>query len=338
MKKRYLLLLVLALMTLLAGCSMPEEKLNFDIDKDTAVSMVKSIVDTYDGVSDLEYDYYINDGSDLEKSAVSGFRAAQTTDHVGGFVSYDTSGDKVTLKNGARGNILCSVICKYENRDVKVTVSFVQNRAFEVQKEQMKKDLEENANYNGVDTMTLLQYYFADYGYDLTDEDTFLSQYVIDQFNMYPYTPDECEVSAVYSTKELISKAGINTAIGMGVVFCVLIFIAFIIYLLRFVPKLLGTEIAGEKGEAKNAKKTKTDKKNKPIEKGIAETKKVLEKTLAEKSAAAPSENLVNDAQLVAVITAAISAYIESSSGTVKGPVMTDSKDKLVVRSIRKVR
>ena len=41
--------------------------------------------------------------------------------------------------------------------------------------------------------------------------------------------------------------------------------------------------------------------------------------------------------QVFGVSTPEENAYIDSTSGT-RGPVMTDSKDKLVVRSIRRVR
>lgn len=333
MKKRYLLLFVLALMTLLSGCSMPEEELNYNIDKDTAVVIVKSIVQTYDDIPDAEYDYYVSNGDNLDKSAASGFRAAQTTDHVGAFVYLDTTEANVEFKNGARGNILCSVVCQYENRPVKVTVSFVENKDFEYQKSIMRKQLEEAAVMNNVEVKDIIDYFFAGEGYDSSDEEAFLSQYVTKQYQMFSITPDECEVSPIYSKAELMKKAAVNTGIGMGVVFAVLIFIAFIIYLLRFVPVLLGTEKASDKGEKKN-------KKDKAATTTAAKKPAAApSKTKAEKKPDAAGENLVNDSQLVVVITAAINAYIDSTSGTAsRGPVTTDSKDKLVVRSIRRVR
>ena len=110
----------------------------------------------------------------------------------------------------------------------------------------------------------------------------------------------------------------------------ILVFIAFIIYLLRFVPVLLGTEKASEKVEKKKAKKADSKTVAKKETPSASQSK-------VEKKPAAADDNLVNDSQLVAVITAAINAYIDSTSGT-RGPVMTDSKDKLVVRSIRRVR
>ena len=326
MKKRFLLLLVLTLLFALTGCS-DEEALNFDINKEAAINYVKAVVNSYNEVSDFEYDYYINDGLPLEKTAVSGFRAAQTTDNVGAFKGFDTTEDNVTFTNGARGNVLCSIICKYENRDVKVTVSFTENRAYNVYKDKVLEQLNSYATQNGVGVMDYIKYYYADYGYDMTNEESFIAGYIIDQYQQYPFNADECEVSPVYSKSELIEKAGINTAIGMGVVFAVLIFIAFIIYLLRFVPMLLTREITPEKNqEKKDARSTE-------------EKKVVVSPAKSEQPKAAGGE-LVGDAQLVAVITAAINAYIEGTAGAAgtRGPVTTDSKDKLIVRSIRRVR
>ena len=48
---------------------------------------------------------------------------------------------------------------------------------------------------------------------------------------------ESMDVSAHYSTGEILEKAGLNTVLGMGTVFVVLIFISFIIYLLGYIPK-----------------------------------------------------------------------------------------------------
>ena len=110
---------------------------------------------------------------------------------------------------------------------------------------------------------------------------------------------------------ELMKQAGMNTLLGMGTVFVVLIFISFIISLFKFLPALF-------------AKKPK-----------IEDLKKEESKPAAPAKAATPAPaagNLMNDAELVAVITAAIYAA-EGQAGN--GAV---SKDKLVVRSIRRAR
>ena len=106
-------------------------------------------------------------------------------------------------------------------------------------------------------------------------------------------------VSAHYTTGEILKKAGLNTILGMGTVFVVLIFISFIISLFKFIPAI----------------------QNKFSKKPQAETKK-------ETSAAAPAPVEVvpatDDSELIAVISAAIAA----SEGT--------STDGFVVRSIKR--
>lgn len=102
----------------------------------------------------------------------------------------------------------------------------------------------------------------------------------------------------VLSTGEILQKAGLNTVIGMGTVFIVLIFISFIIGLL---PKVTGlVEGTGKKKEAP-----------------VKEVPKVA-------LAPAASEELADDLELVAVISAAIAAYTGTSS------------DDFVVRSIKR--
>ena len=103
----------------------------------------------------------------------------------------------------------------------------------------------------------------------------------------------------------IFKKAGINTIIGMGTVFVMLIFISILIWLLGFVPKLLG----GKKEE-----KTAAPAAAAPLPVPVAEP------ITAGETAG------TDDKELVAVIAAAIAA----AAGT--------STDSFVVRSIRKVK
>lgn len=103
----------------------------------------------------------------------------------------------------------------------------------------------------------------------------------------------------VYTTGEKLAKAGMNTLMGMGTVFIVLIFISLLIGCFRYINKW-----------EENMKNKKSGA------------------VPAEVPAAAPAvsaqENLVDDLELVAVITAAIAASENTSA------------DGLVVRSIRR--
>ena len=91
-----------------------------------------------------------------------------------------------------------------------------------------------------------------------------------------------------------------NTILGMGTVFAVLIFLAFVISLLKYIPML----------QERFAKKTGKE------EAPAKETPKM--------EAPVTEEELTDDEELVAVITAAIAAADESVS------------DGFVVRSIRR--
>lgn len=109
-------------------------------------------------------------------------------------------------------------------------------------------------------------------------------------------------IDPIYSFGEILQKAGLNTIIGMGTVFVILIFISLIISLL---PKLTSTiENFGKKKEAEAPAPAAPAPVAAPV--------------------AAAEEELVDDLELVAVISAAIAAYTGTSS------------DGFVVRSIKR--
>lgn len=110
---------------------------------------------------------------------------------------------------------------------------------------------------------------------------------------------ESMDVSAHYSTGEILEKAGLNTVLGMGTVFVVLIFISFIIYLLGYIPKF--------QEKLANKDKKVEEKKEAPVQ-----------------ASPAPVAAAEDDAELVAVIAAAIAA----AEGT--------STDGFVVRSIKR--
>lgn len=101
-----------------------------------------------------------------------------------------------------------------------------------------------------------------------------------------------------YSTGEIMAKAGMNTLIGMGTVFVVLILISLIISCFTFISKF--------------------EKRQKKQEAPAPAAAPVVEQIAAK-------EELSDDTELVAVIAAAIAAY--------EGAASTDG---FVVRSIRK--
>lgn len=107
-------------------------------------------------------------------------------------------------------------------------------------------------------------------------------------------------------------EALINTALGMGTVFIVLVLISFIIYLLKFIPSLL---------DGSSKKQETPVPKAAPVPRPVPKAPSTPD--------AKPVQQETDDTQLVAVITAAIVAAMEQE-GT---PVAADG---LVIRSIKK--
>lgn len=118
-------------------------------------------------------------------------------------------------------------------------------------------------------------------------------------------TPVSMSVDVQYGLGKTLQRAGLNTLMGVGTVFVMLILLSLLISLFKFIPN----------PEAKKAAEAKAAKAAKEAE--------------AASIAAAPAqaeENLADDGELVAVIAAAIAA----AEGT--------TTDGFVVRSIRKVK
>ena len=111
---------------------------------------------------------------------------------------------------------------------------------------------------------------------------------------------DSMTVSAKFSLGEIMEKAGLNTLLGMGTVFAVLIFISFLISLFKYIPAI------------QNAFSRKKDKKE--------------EETAATAVANETVEEVdeTDDLELIAVISAAIAAAEETTT------------DGFVVRSIKR--
>lgn len=330
LKKSLLLCMLLSFLFALSGCG-DKEALYFDVDRDSMIKITKDIIQTYRQTNEIQQDYFLHDGNELEKTAVNGFLAAESTDHVGSYIGLKDD-STIEIKNGANGKVNCSVYCHYEHRDVKVTVSYTQNRKYELEKQLYYQQLSAQAQQYGMDIgQFVMQMYGNNPDYDFTSVDAFLDSFLWVNNKESLYIPQECEVSAVYSKKELIGQGGKNTIIGMGVVFCVLIFISFIISLLKYLPLLFDAEMRKQKAEKKAAEEAAKKKTEATIiaNKNEPEVKKEVQSTENK------DENLVNDAELVAVITAAIYA---ATGDVVRGPAYTASNDKLVVRSIRRVR
>ena len=132
--------------------------------------------------------------------------------------------------------------------------------------------------------------------------------------------PTELSILPTYTTGEKMAKAGMNTLMGMGTVFIVLIFISFIISRFKYINKFEENR-KKKAAEAKAAAAPKAAPAKKATPAPAAPAAPVQAAAAPVQAAAAAPED---DLELVAVITAAISA----TSGV--------PADQLVIRSIRR--
>lgn len=109
-----------------------------------------------------------------------------------------------------------------------------------------------------------------------------------------------------------MKEAGLNTLVGMIVVFSVLILIALIISLFKYLPNNLGQE--KDKAQPKVIQKSDSRQGKSSAKKQIKETS---------------NQELTNNTELVAVITAAIMSSMEE-----EGIVVPE--DGLIIKSIRR--
>ncbi len=331
-KRLWLIVSMLVLVFALCGCD-EEIKAPFEYNETAIAVDAMGLFQQYSQVSKDAESYYLTDGSDFEKTAIKGIQQARDNDEVGKFQDYSdiingyadpTSVDPEypVIENGS-DYVMVTFLNKAQNRDVEITVKFVENANYYIEFEKYIVSVE---NQIMSDLGVTLQEYIDMYGQQIGIPSVEAYYGEIKQMMMqegvYPYTPVEMVVSPVYSSKEMLSQAAVNTLTGMGVVFCVLVFISFIISLLKFLPALL-------------AKKPKVPEADKP-----AAAEDMPKKTVKIKQAAPPaesaSENLMDNKELVAVITAAV--YAAAGAGGATGVPGAVSKDKLVVRSIKRAK
>ena len=327
-KKRALLIVsMLVFMLALCGCETEEKEHPFDYGESAIAVDTMGLFQQYSAVPDDMTDYYMSAGTEFEQSAIKGINQARNNDKVGEFQDFNDIINGTQTVDSIDPNypkfeegedyVMVTVLNKAANRDVEITVKYVENAKYYL--DYTNQVYQEEADIERQSGMTMEQYidqYGADYGIPSVEAYHSLVKQMLMSQGVYPYTPVEMVVSPVYSKSEMMKQAGTNTLTGMGVVFCVLIFISFVISLLKFLPALL-------------AKKPKVpeEKKNVPAD-------DLPKKTVNIKQAAPPTRNPMDDAELVAVITAAV--YAAAGAGGMSAPGAV-SKDKLVVRSIRRV-
>ena len=316
-KKRLLLIVsMLAVTFALAGCASSDKKVEFSYDKNTLVQTVENQAQYYIQTSNVKeiYDYAVEEGGNSENDAIAveaiKVFATMNKDY-GDFISFIDFKDDKELDKAVQevdDKVTVSVYAKCTEKEAVIKATFVDNSAV--------------YNYQKYNVMNQNGY---------TEEQ---ANQLLTSNGIYPYKISEFEVAANQTLKDKMKTAGANTVIGMGIVFIALIFISFIISLLKYVPALLDKETR-EKRKAEKAKKAlgsdatlNVDKEDEtpagsvPAPAGIVDIVNT-----------ATGESVMNDSELVAVISAAVMA---AQGGKTRVRVNYPSNDKLVVRPRKK--
>lgn len=306
MKKKILLLIsMLAVSFAFTGCGNDTEL--FDYDEQEAADFCVLADAEYMGIAndELQYKYLIESGESLGLATEEDIAILEVfhdmIENYGEFVSF---GDTYEIEE-YDDSIIVAIDATCEDADVVIKSTVVDNSA---QYEYLKK-------------------YYADSNGISEDE----AASALKSGGIYPYTISECEVSEDVTTGDLLKDAGVNTLIGMVTVFAVLIFIAFIISLLKYAPMLVKS-FSKEAREAKKAAKTEASDTPEDT-KTVSEEEETVTNKIVSITDAGTGENVMDNSELVAVIAAAVNAY--SADGQ-PAYVNYPSNDKLIVRSRRR--
>ena len=303
-KKRLLLIVsMLAVTFALAGCTSSDKKVEFKYDEKTLVQTVKDQAQQYMSMASVDeiYNYAVDEeaSSGSDESVVDAIKVFATLNKdYGDFVKFksDYKVEEVDDK------VAVSVYAQCTEKEAIVKATFVDNSVV--------------YNFQKYNIMSQNQY---------TEEQV---DELLTSNGIYPYKISEFEVAANQTMTDKMKDAGANTLIGMGIVFIALIFISFIISLLKYVPALFDKETR-EKIKAEKAKKAaEANKAAEPETDETADTGKAPA-GIVDIVNTATGESVMNDSELVAVISAAVMA---AQGGKTRVRVNYPSNDKLVVR------
>lgn len=304
MKKKILLLIsMLAVSFVLAGCGDEEEL--FDYDAQEAANYCVTESGKYISISADEqtYEYFLNEDASITGITDGGISAIKAFNSMindfGQFVGY---GDAYEIEE-YDDSIIVAIEAECEDADVIIKMTLIDN----------------SYEYD-----YLLDAYMKSYD---ADESTAAS--ALRELGVYPFKLSECEVSEDQTTGELLKDAGVNTIIGMATVFLVLIFIAFVISLLKYAPGIVSFFNIKER----RARRKTADNSDEEMEDTDESDEETVTNNIVSVTDAETGESMMDNSELVAVIAAAVSTYSADSQ-----PVYVNypSNDKLIVRPRRR--
>lgn len=309
-KKLLLIVSMLAVTFALAGCSSSSKKVAFKYNKDDMKNYAISYAKSWMSLTQVDqvYNYAVENGTDegLTESDIDAIKVFSSLEaDYGKFIDFKSDYDCEEVDD----KVVISLYAECAEKEAIVKATFVDNSVV--------------YEYNKYMYMT--QNSVSD-----EEADSYLTSN-----GVFPYKISEFEVAANQTMKDKMKDAGANTVIGMGIVFIALIFISFIISLLKYVPALLDKKTR-EKKKAEKAKKAQEavntaaadDEDDTPTMRMPAPAAGIVDIVNT-----ATGESVMNDSELVAVISAAVMA---AQGGNTRVRVNYPSNDKLVVRPRRK--
>lgn len=301
MKKIVLLFSMIAVLFSLTGCSDGQEKVDFEYTSTNIVGDTLYQSYQFQNASDAYRAYLADSDEALAEALLGGVNNFDTaTEECGKFVGY-------RLKDGDSKSFDFAAL---QAQDEAVYYAAIEDLNTLVAN--VDSTIEESGNTVIVKVTAVHEYRDVVYTYIYEKNPAYDYAQELYSQSVAAYQIKEVTAAPNYSFGEKMSKAAMNTLMGMGTVFIVLIFIAFVIEQFEKINKA-STAISNWWANRKN--------------------KKDEEETVGAVSApvaAAPVAvaNPMDDSQLVAVITAAVVTASTASGGT----------DKLIVRSIRKAK
>lgn len=304
MKKIVLFLSMLVLTFSMTACSDGQEKVDFDYTDMDVLNNSIVLAFNIDQIDEASKSVINNtEGQEVYQTAISNFEAAnEECGNLEGFLS--KSGNVISLQDIA-----------------------IANADSEDAYSQCLLELDSEIVEDGANVKATIKAVYEDRNADMCFVfEGAPAQTTVDETTgevVVPFQISEVTVSPEYTFSEKMAKAGMNTLMGMGTVFVILIFIALIIGQFGRVSNAImaaGNAIAKQK--EKSAEKKAAASQN--------ETEESVTNVAPAPVAAPVTENLMNDSQLVAVITAAIMAA-QGASGNA-------GSDGLIVRSIKKAK
>lgn len=314
MKKIVLLFSMIAVFFSLTGCSDGQEKVTFDYTNMGVIESALSQAYQIRGVDAANRAYLEENASEVEEAqilltGISNFDSAR--EDCGEFKGYRSKTDGSTI------NFDYTSLTLAEDQEAFDEA----NAAYNLFLSLVDADVEEKADTVVVTLTAVYDDRDVEYSFVYEENPAYAYSYELTGQNVLAYKVKEINVAPEYTFREQMAKAGSNTLIGMGTVFVVLIVISLIIAQLEKMAKAI-TNCSNKVSAWWQGRKEK-----KKVTDVGAEEQPVSGQTTPGTAVTAASSPM-EDTQLVAVITAAITAASVASGGS----------DKLIVRSIKKAK